>query len=442
MSSTIALIRSAFGPKTTLYDALLCSKDASQADLKKSYRRLALRNHPDKQVCASSKLKIKETTLKFQAVSAAYQVLMDSKRRSAYDTTGRVVDEDDDDDDDDEPHNADVHNPASSYGNNNRSRNRSSNHKQGTNNSDKQQQQRRWDDFFHSVFNEILTAQYQHGDADSYRGSTQETVDVLKFYATCKGDLEMVVKCVVHGNNRDVNRWRKDIIAPAIVRGDIEDFCGLGGLTDVVADTTNSSTQHAASSVLVDSDEDEDDDNEGLENMKNYKISTKKKRLKRSRLCTSNTSLPDRKSNAKTTTTAAATPTLVDTDDDEDGEGNGNDSGPNNKSGISSSLSSSSTMNRRDKMEYRIAKKRKLKAVRELEVANIMKSKNWSSGVGVQSNMGRQQQRHRSGTFSDALLSNMEKKYSTSVSGRTGATKRRSSSSSSGGIRSKMRRKK
>jgi len=46
--------------------------------------------HPDKQQHQQQAHHIKEFTLKFQAVSAAYQVLMDAGRRSAYDATGGV----------------------------------------------------------------------------------------------------------------------------------------------------------------------------------------------------------------------------------------------------------------------------------------------------------------------------------------------------------------
>ena len=48
MSSTVNLVRSAFGPGKTLYDALSSSKSASQTDLKKAYRKMMSQHHPDK----------------------------------------------------------------------------------------------------------------------------------------------------------------------------------------------------------------------------------------------------------------------------------------------------------------------------------------------------------------------------------------------------------
>jgi len=76
-------------------------------------------------------------------------------------------------------------------------------------------------------------------------------------------------------------------------------------------------------------------------------------------------------------------------------------------------------------MEYRVAKKRKLKAKKEMEIANIMKSKTWSSGKAAEAPIGRWDQRERSGTFSNALLSNMEKKYSKGASDGKRRTTRR-----------------
>jgi curved DNA-binding protein CbpA len=401
MDPTLALIRSAFGPTTTLYEALQSSENACQADLKRAYRKLALKYHPDKQALSFSNsndsLRIKDTTTKFQAVSAAYEVLMDAKRRSVYDATGRVVEDDDDD-----LNNTDVHNDTSSYGGNYRRSNRGDKHKTATGMSD-DQQQRRWDDFFHSVFNDIITAESRYGDADSYRSSRQEKEDVLKYYITCKGDLQMVLKCVVHGTERDVNRWRKDIITPAVERGDIEDYCGDKNTKNKNADSVHSSTRNAGVSDLVDSDED-NDDAFGLESKrkKNYKIGNiKKKRLKRKidRI----TDQPKYSTEQKPTKNSA---TIL-KDSDDDGEDDCN-----SRFGTTASI----PMNRRDKMEYRVAKKRKLKFKREIEIANIMKSKTWSSGNGMETLIGRWDQRERSGTFSNTLLSNMEKKYSKGTS--------------------------
>lgn len=71
-----------------LYSVLDLTTDASPDDIKKSYRRLALRYHPDKQTPSTDKAA--EATLKFQKISFAYTVISDAKRRKRYDETGRT----------------------------------------------------------------------------------------------------------------------------------------------------------------------------------------------------------------------------------------------------------------------------------------------------------------------------------------------------------------
>ena len=51
----------------------------------------------------------------------------------------------------------------------------------------------------------------------------------------------------------------------------------------------------------------------------------------------------------------------------------------------------------REKMDYRVAKKRKIKAQKEMEIANIIQSKNWD-GV-VRDNPGKR--RNRAGGVND-----------------------------------------
>ena len=60
------------------YDVLGVKKDASQADIKKSYQRLARKYHPDR----SDDPQAKE---KFQKVNTAYQTLKDPQKRAEYD---------------------------------------------------------------------------------------------------------------------------------------------------------------------------------------------------------------------------------------------------------------------------------------------------------------------------------------------------------------------
>ena len=70
-----------------LYKALGLPKDCSQAEIKKAYRRQALRHHPDK-VPASEREKAAE---QFKKIGRAYEVLSDDKRRGWYDEYGEAA---------------------------------------------------------------------------------------------------------------------------------------------------------------------------------------------------------------------------------------------------------------------------------------------------------------------------------------------------------------
>ncbi|KAJ2334095.1 Type I HSP40 co-chaperone [Coemansia sp. RSA 2681] len=64
-----------------LYKALEVSPDASDADIKKAYRKMALKYHPDKNPGAGDQ---------FKTISHAYEVLSDSQKRQIYDQYGEA----------------------------------------------------------------------------------------------------------------------------------------------------------------------------------------------------------------------------------------------------------------------------------------------------------------------------------------------------------------
>ncbi|CDW97276.1 hypothetical protein, partial [Sporisorium scitamineum] len=64
--------------ETKFYDLLEVPPTASEAELKKAYRKKALREHPDKGGDPE----------KFKSITAAYEVLSDPEKRGLYDRFG------------------------------------------------------------------------------------------------------------------------------------------------------------------------------------------------------------------------------------------------------------------------------------------------------------------------------------------------------------------
>ena len=71
--------------KEDFYKLLSVDKNASDAEIKKAYRRMAMKFHPDRNTDNPEKAEEK-----FKAVKEAYEILSDSKKRSAYDQFGHA----------------------------------------------------------------------------------------------------------------------------------------------------------------------------------------------------------------------------------------------------------------------------------------------------------------------------------------------------------------
>src|SRR3989338_5433765 len=67
---------------TDYYEALGLSRSASQEEIKKAYRKSALKYHPDRNPGD------KEAEKQFKRISEAYEVLSDDKKRQLYDQYG------------------------------------------------------------------------------------------------------------------------------------------------------------------------------------------------------------------------------------------------------------------------------------------------------------------------------------------------------------------
>ena len=69
---------------TTYYQDLGLDKNCSETDIKKAYRKLALKYHPDKNKDDST------AEDKFKKISTAYEILSDKRKRLQYDTFGHI----------------------------------------------------------------------------------------------------------------------------------------------------------------------------------------------------------------------------------------------------------------------------------------------------------------------------------------------------------------
>jgi molecular chaperone DnaJ len=72
--------------KKDYYDTLGVPKNASDEDIKKAYRKLAMKHHPDRNQGDSSKV----SEEKFKEAKEAYEMLSDAQKRAAYDQYGHA----------------------------------------------------------------------------------------------------------------------------------------------------------------------------------------------------------------------------------------------------------------------------------------------------------------------------------------------------------------
>src|ERR1700752_3164300 len=71
-------------PKRDYYKVLDVPKTATEAEIKKAYRRLAMKFHPDRNPGDA------ESEEKFKEAKEAYEVLTDAQKRAAYDQFGHA----------------------------------------------------------------------------------------------------------------------------------------------------------------------------------------------------------------------------------------------------------------------------------------------------------------------------------------------------------------
>ncbi|KAI0807374.1 DnaJ domain-containing protein [Fomes fomentarius] len=147
-----------------LYEVLGIKSDANLDDIKKAYRKLALKYHPDKHVGADEKAKA-DASLKFQQLGFAYAVLSDEKRRSRYDLTGKTDE-------------------GSDFG----------------------PGEDGWEAYFEELFDRV-TAGKLDDMKKAYQGSAEEVEDLKKAYTETDGSIEEIMNHIPHSTFDDEARF-------------------------------------------------------------------------------------------------------------------------------------------------------------------------------------------------------------------------------------------
>ncbi|THH01432.1 hypothetical protein EW026_g1277 [Hermanssonia centrifuga] len=160
-----------------LYVVLSLTSSASQEELKRAYRKLALLHHPDKHATSAEEAKA-AASLKFQQIGFAYAVLGDAKRRERYDKTGRT----------DESFDF----VAGEDG---------------------------WEAYFEDLF-ERVTKERLDELKKSYQGSAEEVEDIKKAYLDADGSIDTIMQHVPHSTYDDEARF-VILISDLIEKGDL-----------------------------------------------------------------------------------------------------------------------------------------------------------------------------------------------------------------------------
>jgi DnaJ family protein C protein 9 len=186
------VIEEAFGKGCDLYaDVLQCEPTANKAQLRKAYYRAALVHHPDKQQPrngGNGGADADKDSLKFQAVSLAYEILKDAEARADYDESGHIPSDAPDDDD-----------TAAA--------------KQGM---------EAWKQYFDQIFGKVTVSDID-AFSSKYKCSDEEKRDVLKEFKARRGNLVKMLDFVMLSEPRDCLRWVEDYIRPAMEEGEMDD---------------------------------------------------------------------------------------------------------------------------------------------------------------------------------------------------------------------------
>ena len=171
-------LKAVFGT-TDLYAILEVERKATFEEIKKAYKRLALKNHPDRGGDAE----------KFKAVSVAHCILSDEGKRSTYDESGDVDDAEGD----------------------------------GGGEGGEGDDFKHWYDYYRTLFPPINASMIQNF-SEKYKGSDEEKEDVLECYAKYKGDMGKLMESVMLADSDDDEIRFRVIIDAAIATGEVSSY--------------------------------------------------------------------------------------------------------------------------------------------------------------------------------------------------------------------------
>lgn len=180
-------------PSIDPYAVLGLEREATADDVKKAYRKMALKHHPGRQHSNPSKRALtttdkapadgKEAANKaFQDIAFAYAVLSDDRRRKRYDFTGSTAETLEDDDEFD------------------------------------------WLKFYRQQFENVVNQENIDMISSSYKGSSDERRDLLDAYTKYKGRLDAIYQTVLLSDVlEDDDRFRR-ILDEEIAKGTIDSY--------------------------------------------------------------------------------------------------------------------------------------------------------------------------------------------------------------------------
>ncbi|KAM9365390.1 dnaJ homolog subfamily C member 9 [Pholidichthys leucotaenia] len=160
---------------SNLYEVLGINKEATEAEIRRSYYKVSLRVHPDRVP------EDPQATEKFQVLGKLYAVLSDKEQRAVYDEQG-VVDEE----------------------------------------SDVLSQDRCWEDYWRLLFPKVTLKDILEFE-EKYKGSDEERQDLLSLYVQHEGDMDNIMASALCCSQQDEPRLCS-IFRAAIKSGEVEAF--------------------------------------------------------------------------------------------------------------------------------------------------------------------------------------------------------------------------